>query len=131
MEIKEGVEDAWKMCRWRREDVMRLERAFGDGCCAAEEEEEDLSLVRMRLCMMSRRRRMEKVWDKSRRTTACPFPPRGTPWYWLGRRAVAMMRWRSWVLPEQGVAPVISMTAGGFLGFAVDGGGRVVSGSSE
>ena len=74
---------------------------------------------------------MENVWDKSRRTTAWPFPPRGMPWYWQGRMAVAMMRWRSWVLPEQGVAPVISMTAGGFFEFAVGGGGSGVSGSSE
>lgn len=112
---------------------MRLESAAGVVCCGAEEEEEDdLSWVRMRLCMMSRRRRMEKVWDKSRRTTACPFPAKGRPWNWLGRMAVAMIRWRSWVLPEQGVAPVISMTAGGCLGFvAGGGGGSGVSGWSE
>lgn len=90
MEIREGVEEGWKMCRWRREDVMSGESAAR--VCGAED---GWRWVRTRLCMMSWRRRMEKVLDRSRRTTAWPFPPTGEPWNWLGRMVVAMMRYRS------------------------------------
>jgi len=104
-----------KMWRCGREVVIIVEISCGGRPVGA------VVLV-MWAAMMSWRRRIEKVVERSSRITADCLPKWWVEAWEEGSRERAMRWWRSCVLPEQGVVDVSSIIGGGF--FLRGGGGE-------